>query len=440
VSTTAELIAFVRGLEPGGLADDTVQQAKRCVLDLLGVALAGCRTPMAEASARFGFAHFGSGQATVLGFPTASSPIGATWVNGISASALDLDDGHRAAMGHPGASVIPAALAIAEAVGASGKAFLAAVVAGYEVAVRVSVSRRPPYKERLYSTGIWGGLGAATAAAKLLQLDARAMEHTLGIAFAHGPFPGSGVDSRMVKEGIGWAGMAGCAAALMAQQGFEGPGDAFGQYGRHDPGELVRDLGKDLAIDQVYFKPHASCRWSHPAVDGILELVRRDHIRPEEVEAVAVEGFYETTRLSKTEPATTVAAQFSIPFCVAIALTYGRVGPAEVSEANLHNPQVLGLARKVSIAIDPDLDREFPAKTMTRVTAQTRHGEFTELIEYPKGNVENPLTEAEHLTKFQSLAADILGAGRVAALKEAVEQLDRMSDIRDFTRLLVVGP
>lgn len=440
MSATAQLIDFVQNLDSSHLEAQTIEKAKHCVLDLLGVALAGSKTPMARASAGAGFAHFGAGEATVLGLPVSLGSLGATWINGISASALDLDDGHRAAMGHPGASVIPAALAVAEVAGASGEAFLTAIVAGYEVAVRASVARQPAFKEKLYCTGIWGGFGAATAAAKLLQLDASKMEDALGIVFGHGPFPPSGLKSRMVKEAIGWAGVTGCAAALMAQKGFKGARNAFDGYERHRPDVLVRDLGEELALDQVYLKPHASCRWSHPAVDAILEITRRDDITPEEVQAIEVAAFYEATRLSNPEPGTTIGAQFSIPFCVALALIHGRVGPAEISEANLQDPQVLRLAHRVSVTIDPDFDREFPAKTMTRVSVTTERGEFTHLVEYPKGNVENPMTEAERLGKFRSLAGEVLPEGRTDAVEEAVARLDDMSNLRDLSQHLVAGP
>ncbi|HYL80054.1 MAG TPA: MmgE/PrpD family protein, partial [Candidatus Acidoferrum sp.] len=156
MSATGELASFVRRLDPGGLSDAVLRQAGRSILDLTGVAIAGTRAPMAEIGACFGSEQFASGKCTVIGSRRPLCATGAAWVNCNAASALDLDDGHRMAMGHPGAAVIPAALAVAETTGATGREFLAAVVAGYEVAVRASVARVPWYKDRLYSSGIWG--------------------------------------------------------------------------------------------------------------------------------------------------------------------------------------------------------------------------------------------------------------------------------------------
>ena len=224
MSATSKLASFVCRLEPDALPAALQDQAVRCILDLVGVAIAGTRTPMAEISARFAHEQFAAGSATVIGSAKPLSVTGAIWVNGASASALDMDDGNRMAMGHPGASVIPAAMAIAERTGASGREFLAALVAGYEVAVRASAARVPWYKDKMYSTGIWGVFGATAAAGKLLEFDEATLQSALGIAGSHGSFPPGGLQSNhaMVKETIAWSGMTGVSAALLAQQHFVG--------------------------------------------------------------------------------------------------------------------------------------------------------------------------------------------------------------------------
>ena len=274
MSATGKLVSFVCQLDANALPAPVLDQAVRCVLDLVGVAIAGTSTPMAQISARFAHEQFASGNATVIGSRSPLSVTGATWVNGAYASALDMDDGHRMAMGHPGASVIPAALAIAECTGASGKEFLAALVAGYEVAVRASAARVPWYKDKMYSTGIWGVFGATAAAGKLLEFDEATLQSALGNAGSHGPFPPGGLQSNhaMVKEVIAWSGMTGVSAALLAQQNFLGPADFLDYSERWDTSALVAGLGDlgESAILQTYFKPYAVCRWAHPAVDGVL--------------------------------------------------------------------------------------------------------------------------------------------------------------------------
>jgi 2-methylcitrate dehydratase PrpD len=439
-SATGRLVAFVCRLDPDSLPLATVDQARRCVLDLIGVTIAGASTPMARISAGFARQQFGAGKATVVGSTLPLSVAGATWVNGAYASALDMDDGHRMAMGHPGASVIPAALATAEQTGASGRQCLAAIVAGYEVAVRASAARVAWYKDKMYSTGIWGVFGATAAAGKLLGFDDATLQSALGTAGSHGAFPPGGLQSNhaMVKETIAWSGMTGVSAALLAQQGFVGPADFLDYSGRWDAAALVAGLDDpgQAAILGTYFKPYAVCRWAHPSVDGLLELKRRHGLAVEDVEAIRVETFWEVTRLANCEPSNTIAAQFSIQFALAVALLHDRIGPAEVSDANIRDPAILALARRVEVSVDESLDRQFPAKTMARVTIRTRRGEFRTTVEYPRGNPENPLSDAELEAKFRSLTQDLISAERSRELQAAIRDLPEATDVFGLTRLL----
>ncbi len=443
MSATNELIAFVRALDGSRLPDEILRQAVRVVLDLVGVAIAGAGTPMGRVSARFACDHYAAGPATVVGASGGLSAVGATWANGIAASALDLDDGHRLAMGHPGASVIPAALAVAETTGASGREFLAAIVAGYEVAVRASAARVPAYKERQYSTGIWGGLGAAAAAGRLLGLDERGFHSALGTAASHGPFPPAGpmANDSMTKEVIGWAAMTGCAAAFLSRNGFVGPEDVFDYSGRWNTNDLVDGLGDPAryAVLGVYFKPHAVCRWAHPAIDAMLELTARHAIGPAEIETICVEGFYEMTRLLDYAPRTVVGAQFSLPFALALAARDRAVGLAQVSESALTDPELLALARRVEVKVDPELARQFPAKTSARVTVRTARGGYCSAVEFPKGNPENPLADTELVDKFRAVAGPVIGDAAARALVDAILDLPTAPAVTPLTRPLAGG-
>lgn len=440
MSATSKLVSFVCRLDPEALPAPVLDQAVRCVLDLVGVAVAGTRTPMGEISAGFAHEQFAAGGATVIGSRRPLAVAGATWANGTYASALDMDDGNRLAMGHPGASVVPAALAIAEEVGASGREFLAALVAGYEVAVRASAARVPWYKDKMYSTGIWGVFGAAAAAGKLLKLDEATLQSALGTAGSHGAFPPGGLQANhaMVKETIAWSGMTGVSAALLARQNFLGPADFLDYSGRWDTSALIAGLGEldASAILGTYFKPYAVCRWAHAAVDGVLELERRHRIRIADIESIDVETFWEVTRLANDRPSNTIAAQFSIQFALAVALLHGRISPAEVSEASIRDPAVLALARKVKVSVDDALDRQFPAKTMARVTIRARGGDYGTTVEYPRGNPENPLSDAELEAKFDLLTRDVIGEARSGQLRAAIADLPRARNVRELTRLL----
>ena len=440
MSATSKLVSFVCELDPDALPAVILDQGVHCVLDLVGVAIAGSPTPMARISARFAHEQFAAGNTTVIGSANSLTVTGATWVNGAYASALDMDDGNRMAMGHPGASVIPAALAVAERAGASGREFLSALVAGYEVAVRASSARVPWYKDKMYSTGIWGVFGATAAAGKLLKFDDATLQSALGTAGSHGAFPPGGLQANhaMVKEGIAWGAMTGVSAALLAQQNFLGPADFLDYSERWDTSALVAGLGDlgESAILKTYFKPYAVCRWAHAAVDGVLELKHRHQLRIEEIETIQVETFWEVTRLANDQPSNTIAAQFSIQFALAVALLYDRIGPAEVSDAHIRDPAILNLARKVQVSVDDALDRQFPAKTMARVTMHTQRGDYRTTIEYPRGNPENPLSSAELEAKFQLLTRDLISEERSQQLRAAIFELPEAKDVRALTRLL----
>jgi 2-methylcitrate dehydratase PrpD len=438
MSATGELIAFLQNLDYVRPSEDVIAQAKRCVLDLFGVAIAGSGTDMARVSAGFAPRQFGPGNATLIGSSLRLNEVGATWVNSICASALDMDDGHRLAMGHPGAAVIPTALAVAETTKASGRDFLTAIVAGYEMAVRVSTAMLPGYRAGRYSTGIWGGFGSAAAAGVLLGLDRRTLQDALGIVAAHGPSPPQGafLHDSMVKETIAWAGVTGCASAFLAQAGFTGPEDVLDKSGRYDTDRLVKDMGQEYAILKTYFKPYASCRWSHSAIDGVLKLAGEYDLQPADLQAIDVEGFQATMMLCDYTPVNTVAAQYSIPFSLALALTYGRIGPAELAETNLQAPELLALASRVKVSVTSELDQLFPEKTAIRVTLHTNREDFTTTVEHPKGDPSNPLSDAELEEKFRWLTVDIVGEERSQQILEVIARLEQIGSVRTLARLL----
>jgi 2-methylcitrate dehydratase PrpD len=232
--------------------------------------------------------------------------------------------------------------------------------------------------------------------------------------------------------------MTGCAAALLAQQGFVGPEDVMDYSGRWDAGVLVDGLGDPdrYAILGTYFKPYAVCRWAHSSVDAALDLSARHALWPEEIQKVLVETFYEVTRLVNYAPRNAIAAQFSIPFALAVALLYKRIEPEDVSEENLQKPAILDLARKVEVVVDPEINSQFPAKTIARVTMHTARGQFQTTVEYPRGNSENPLSDDDLKAKFRSLTTKIVGETACERLSAAIFDLPQARDVRSLTEWL----
>jgi len=178
------------------------------------------------------------------------------------------------------------------------------------------------------------------------------------------------------------------------------------------------------------------CRWAHAAIDGALELKHRHDLRIDDIETIDVASFWEITRLANCEPSNTIAAQFSIQFALAVALRYDRVTPAEVTDAQIRDPAILALARKVRVAVDDELDRAFPAKTIARVTIRAAGRDYSTTVEYPLGNPENPLGDDELDAKFELLATDVIGSERARRLRATIRGLPEANDVLALARLL----
>ncbi len=149
-----------------------------------------------------------------------------------------------------------------------------------------------------------------------------------------------------------------------------------------------------------------------------------------------MEGFQAASMLVDYTPVNTVAAQYSIPFSIALALSYGRIGPAELTEANLQAPELLALAERVEVSVTPEIDQLFPQKAAARVTLHTARGDFTATVEYPRGDPNNPLSDAELEEKFRWLTVEVVGEERSQQLIEAVDHLEHMDSVKPLTRLL----
>jgi 2-methylcitrate dehydratase PrpD len=351
---------------------------------------------------------------------------------------LDIDDGHRRASGHPGAAVIPAVLAQAEALSVSGQDALAAIVIGYEIAVRAGAAFRLGPDDTI-STGHWCSIGAAAAAGRVARLSRAQLASAIATAAAHAPrLVELGSEAHDVKEGIAWSTHAGVVAVELAKQGYSGPLEALDQATyRRDL--LVDGLGRDrLLVETAYVKPYASCRWSHAAIDASLDVAREHAIRATDIESVTVDTFLRAASLfNETDPQTLEAAQYSIPYCVAAALVGGADALLPLRSDLLGAAEVIELARRVDVRVDPELDRQFPERVPARVTVHARQGTFTAVVETPRGDPANPLSEEELTAKFRRLTSLVVDQARVEELLAAVMALNSATSMEWLARLLV---
>ncbi|PYM68043.1 MAG: hypothetical protein DME11_01730, partial [Candidatus Rokuibacteriota bacterium] len=395
-SATAELARFASALSLADVPVPVVGAVKRLVLDHLGCALGGSRTPLARAAADVAVADRGSG-ATVIGTRRRAAPGPAAFANAMAANALDYDD--TGATGHPGATVIPAALALAEVGGRSGTELMTAVVAGYEVWARILAGVQPSWERRVqvYGSGVTQTFGAAAAAARLLGLGYEEMLCAFGLAGAFAPLPheakfGWNEDQlSWVKDNVAWPAEGGVRAALLAASGFratrtilDGDRGLWRMLGsdRCDFDRMVHDLGTDWELLRVSLKPYPCCRWIHSTLDAVRDLVAGQGLRPSDVRRVTVRSI-EAFRawFHSRRPASMVDAQFSVPHAVAMAIL-DRPPPEWWWDANRTDPAVLDLMDRVELKTDPAAqDTWATIRHSARIPA-------TVVIETPGGTVE----------------------------------------------------
>jgi 2-methylcitrate dehydratase PrpD len=340
---------------------------------------------------------------------------------------MDLDDGHRAAVGHPGAGVIPGVLAACQAHEVPFERASAAIAIGYEVAVRIASSRDIAALTTMVS-GPWIGQGVAAAVAYLRGLTAGQMAQAIALAGATAPnLQAVSYSKHMgnhLKEGIPWATATGLSAVDLALAGFTGPIDILDNQDLYRRDALLGGLGEDWALRDVYFKPYSCCRWSHAAMDAALELQAVHQFAADDIKSIDIETFDWALRLNnETEPETLEAAQYSVPFCVALLLTVGAQACLPMSADALSNATAKDLARRVTLIRAGEFDAMFPKAVPARVTIQTVDGHWTHEVLAPLGEPSHPMTGRQMRSKLQRIAALKLGPEDAKRIEEAIDAL-----------------
>jgi 2-methylcitrate dehydratase PrpD len=446
------LAEFAATTTPADPPPEVLEAAKLVLLDTIGVILGGSRAEEAAALAgRLG----GNGDlpCTIVGAGRRAAPMTAALVNGTAGTWLDFDSGHLAppgtpllAAGHPPVHVTPAALAMAEATGASGADLLVAFLVGYDVAARIGISSR--IHPQMHPHGTYVCVGPAVAAARLLGFDDRRIASAIGISAGLTLMPSfenayQGFTVRNNYAGVGSA--SGILAARLAESGVTPETDAIGTvFGEvssswHDPALLLEDLGERFEVMRGYIKPFPSCRYSHPAVEATRDLVNRHDIDPAQIREVRVDTYDLAVTLAEREPASELGAKFSIPHQVAAVLVRGSIGPDEYRDEALGDPTIRGLSRKTAVVEDPAMTAVAPEQRPARVTVTMVSGiELAAEVERSSGGPDLPMPDEEVLGKFRSLAAPVLGAERTEELIAGVTTLEESADVASLIRLLAV--
>ena len=455
---TREIADFVVRSSFQDLPEPLLELGRKSILDGLGLALAGSAGELGGLTRTYLKSQgIAPGAATVFGSPTKLPARFAAFANGISIHADDYDDTQLAVAGdrvyglltHPTATALASALAVAETRGLSGRDFLVAYHAGVEVECKIAEAMAPRhYEEGFHSTGTCGALGAATAAAKLLRLDVLRTLRTLGIAASEAaglrenfgtmtkPFhAGRAAESGVVAADLAAIGWTAAEQVLEAPRGFfKAAGGGF------DPAAIRGKLGNPWTFlsPGVSIKPHPSGSLTHPAMTELARILAANRIKPEDVERIDVgTNRNMPNALIHHRPKTALQAKFSMEFCMAALVLYGKAGLLEFTDEVVNRPEVQRMIARVQFGVHPEAEAAGYNKMTSILAVHLRDGHtISGRADFGKGSPANPMSYVEAARKFEDCAAFAKWpASKAKAMVDAVRRIESMKDIRELTAL-----
>ena len=430
--TTLTLAKFIAELKREDIPESTRSVAVKALIDGIGCGLYGLLTPWAQLIHQFALEQGGREESSLWAAGGQKvSAMNAALAAGTAVHSFEVDD-HCRAKTHPGAPIIPAALALGEPEGISGAKLLTAITAGYETMIRICLAANPGVVRMRgwHSTGTGGTFGAAAAASVILGLDAETTASALGLAGTQSAglyaFSADGAMSKRLHPGR--AAESGIMAALLAARGFHGPryvleaqdGGFLGAFSDEAHIEEVTDgLGSEWRTDGVCFKPYACCGSNHSAIDATLAIMAEQKLEPRDVDHVVtgVSRIVETQTGYVYRPTTVLNAQMSQRYNIAVAMLDRQAYLEQFTEERIKEREVCELASRVKVEIDPEMEAVYPKLYAGKVTVATRDGQrFTKRVDYSKGMPENPMDKTDIGRKFLSLAGAAVRRDRAAAL------------------------
>jgi 2-methylcitrate dehydratase PrpD len=469
---TAAIVEFVGELRHAALPDEVRHYARRHLLDTVGVMIAGAGGDVATRAEAVLAATRPAGRIPVPGRARRADVIDAAFLGGTAAHGIELDDGFRQGSVHPGCVVVPTVLALGYDRHVEGRALMEAIVAGYEAVIAIGRACHPDLRQRgFHPTAAVGVFGSAAAAGKLRGLSADALANALGLAASSAAglfaFVNGGGDIKRLHAGH--AAREGLQAALLAEQGVEGPPDvieardgfmqafafgradkaraalaseASGQRGHSksaraghspEPASSARPIAFPPAvafgITDCYIKPYPCCRHIQPAVEALIGLVNDEAIASDEVERIDVATYRIAAEHAETGWDDFASAQLSFPYLMGLALKFRAIKFEHFSEQTRRDPAFAAIARKLTVTAPADVDRLYPQLRPARVTVTTARGSFTRQADEALGSRIVPLDDAGLTAKFLDLVGPVLGAARAKDLGERLWSLDAISDV-----------
>lgn len=443
VNLTDKFIDELYQLGKASISPADNQLAKNFLIDYIGATFAGASL-IKERGNKLLYLLNSDGGCSVIGFNKKSSPQSAVFINGYCAHVAELDDGVISGSVHPGSPLFSALLTVGEIEKVSPHQFLIGVIVGYEAIIRLANTIQPSHKKKGYhATATCGAIGTAIGISAMLGISKEQMKNAFSCAVisAAGTLKAIEDNSDLKPFNVANAALNGYMAVSMARAGFQGPEDVLtGQRGffnvmtdDFDDQELVKGNSVPNALNKVYVKPYAACRYCHPAIDAALSIKDKYSLDINQIKEINVKTYQLAVHNhDHTLIETISSAKMSIPFSVAVALKTGKAGISEFSKENVHSPELSELTKKVSVFPDVEFTSNFPDKSMGSIEITTESGEiYKEKVEYPKGEPENPLSQEELIQKFKVLM-DFAGKNEDesgAVLKKVFDLENNLDDL-----------
>lgn len=399
------------------IPESVMSRARRSLLDYLAVTCAGAAFQKDKLRGYFDFAEPEEGHFKAIGTKNDLALKEAVFLNGLNGHALDFDDGTNSGIIHLGSPIFSLLLPLAQRYDNSVEELLKAAIIGYEASYTMAVSIQPKHKALGYhATGTCGVLGATLAAAYMLGFTEEERYQTFAIACvsASGMLKVLDDGSELKPYNVAKTASLALTSLQLAKAGFKGHDDPLGGYrgflkmmsGDENTEIKPTLLNGSFAIMKSYTKPYASCRYTHPPVEAAIHLRNKYGITSDKVLEITVETYDLAVKgHDHTDIKGAYSAKMSLPYSTAVALIFGKAGLQEFEHDVLENTKVKDLTQKINVTADEELSRSFPGKQSAVVTIKTIDGSYTERVDFPKGEPENPLSDEEFRSRYEALMA-----------------------------------
>ncbi len=392
-------------------------QAKRCLLDYLGATLAGAQLLNEKKENLITTLGFSNGNIKVIGNEYKTNLERAAFINGLYSHVAELDDGIISGIVHPGSPILSALIPYAEKENVNGCDFLKGVVVGYEVAARLADAIQPSHKMKgFHATASCGAIGGAVAISVMLNYSFKELKNAFSIAAvsAFGSLKVLEDNSQLKPYNVALAAQIAVISTAMAKADFNGPDDVLtGKTGFFEMVSDTYDLSfldfksnDTLAVDRVYIKPYAACRYCHPGIDAVFTLMNKQSIELENIKSIEVLTYSLAVKNHDHVIIDNISsAKMSIPYSVAVALLTGKAGLEQFTDKYIFNKEIVKLTKKIVVNESEEFTQLFPTKTGAEIVIKTNDGSiYKGRVEMPKGEPQTPLTDNELVEKYVSLA------------------------------------